>query len=160
MEGAGRLPAAVTKARVVFTDGGGRILLVRLQPGLNELHWGLPGGTVEAGSETPRQAAVREIGEEIGLACSPGRLLGVDWVNRADDRPRVVYVFEGGPLSEGDLAGIQLQETELAEWRMCTPEEAARLLTPASWGQLRESLAALATGTGPAELVDGTPVGP
>ncbi|WP_369260895.1 VOC family protein [Streptomyces sp. R35] len=154
----GGLPGAVAKARVLFTDSRGRILLVRLQPRHDERHWGLPGGTVEAGTETPRQAAVREIREETGLRCTPGRLLSVDWVNRTDDRPRMVHVFDGGPLEDGDLTGIRLDEVELAEWRMCSPEEAEALLRPASWGQLRQSLAVLAAaGTGPAELVDGVP---
>ncbi|WP_327430421.1 NUDIX domain-containing protein [Streptomyces sp. NBC_01236] len=155
------LPGAVAKARVLFTDSRGRILLVRFQPRHNERHWGLPGGTVEAGRETPRQAAVREIREETGLRCTPGRLLSVDWVNRTEGRPRMVHVFDGGPLEDGDLTRIRLQEAELAEWRMCSPEEAEALLPPVSWGQLRQSLAVLAAaGSGPAELVDGVPAGP
>ncbi|MFC7265618.1 NUDIX domain-containing protein [Streptomyces lutosisoli] len=155
------LPGAVAKARVLFTDSRGRILLVRFRPRHNERHWVLPGGTVEAGRETPRQAAVREIREETGLRCAPGRLLSVDWVNRTEGRPRIVHVFDGGALEDGDLAGVRLQEAELAEWRMCLPEEAEALLPPASWGQLRHSLAVLAAGgTGPAELVDGAPPAP
>ncbi|MFD6425047.1 NUDIX domain-containing protein [Streptomyces sp. NPDC060198] len=151
------LPGAVAKARVLFTDGRGRVLLVRLQPWHDAWHWGLPGGTVEAGTETPRLAAVREIGEEIGLSRVPGRLLGIDWVHRAHDRPRLVHVFDGGPLGEQDLERIRLDGEELAEWRMCTPQEAEALLLPPTWGQLKESLAVLAAGTGPAELVDGVP---
>ncbi|MBT2399348.1 NUDIX hydrolase [Streptomyces sp. ISL-100] len=151
-------PAVVAKARVLFTDRRGRILLVRLQPWHNALHWGLPGGTVEAGTEAPRQAAVREIAEETGLLCAPGRLLAVDWVNRSGDQPRIVHVFDGGLLEDGDLAGIRLDEAELATWRMCTPDEAEALLSAASWGQLKASLAALPTDGGPAELLDGAAV--
>ncbi|WP_328720667.1 NUDIX domain-containing protein [Streptomyces sp. NBC_00247] len=151
------LPGAVAKARVLFTDGRGRVLLVRLQPWHDACHWGLPGGTVEAGTETPRRAAVREIEEEIGLPCVPGRLLGIDWVHRAHDRPRLVHVFDGGPLADEDLKRVRLDAEELAEWRMCTPREAEALLLPPSWEQLKESLAVLASGTGPAELVDGVP---
>ena len=30
--------------------------------------------------ESPYDAAVRELKEELGLTCAPGRLLAVDWV--------------------------------------------------------------------------------
>ncbi|WP_308295729.1 NUDIX hydrolase [Streptomyces odontomachi] len=155
---AGERPTALVKARMLFTDSRGRVLLVRLQP-VGERPWGLPGGTVETGSESPRAAAVRETAEELGLDCTPGRLLSVDWVTRPDDRPRVVHVFDGGRLADHRLARIRLDEDELAEWRMCPPGEAEELLTDAGWGQLKESLAALTSGTGPVELVDGVPPG-
>nr|AGZ94385.1 NUDIX hydrolase [Streptomyces sp. 31A4] len=148
----------MAKARVLFTGSGGRVLLVRLRAAAGRPHWGLPGGTVEAGSETPRDAAVREVHEELGLSRTPGRLLSVDWVRRPGDLPRTVQVFDGGQLDEDDLARIRLDEAELAEWRMCTPEEAGRLMPPPGLGQLRESLAVRAAGGGPVELVDGTRV--
>ncbi|MFI6146648.1 NUDIX hydrolase [Streptomyces sp. NPDC051109] len=151
-----RLPAVVAKARVLFSDLRGRVLLVRLQPWHGGVHWGLPGGTVEAGTEAPRQAAVREIAEETGLSCVPGRLLALDWVNRSDgQQPRIVHVFDGGLLEDERLEGIRLDGAELAEWRMCTPREAEALLSEASRGQLAAALAVLSQGGGPAELVDG-----
>ena len=156
-EGGG--PVAVAKARVVFTDARGRVLLVRLRALVSGRHWGLPGGTVEAGSETPRQAAVREIAEELDLSCAPGRLLSVDWVNRVDAPPRMVHVFDGGRLEARDLDRIRLDQAELAEWGMYAPSEAEELLSPAAWGQLKESLAVQVLGGGPAELVDGVPTG-
>ncbi|MFJ6798096.1 NUDIX domain-containing protein [Streptomyces sp. NPDC091268] len=155
------LPAVVAKARVLFTDRRGCILLVRLQSWHSSLHWGLPGGTVEAGTEVPRQAAVREIAEEIGLSCAPGRLLALDWINRSDgQQPRIVHVFEGGLLERERLEGIRLDTAELAEWRMCTPAEAEALLSEPSWGQLAAALAVLSHDGEVAELVDGTAVAP
>ncbi|MFI9062432.1 NUDIX domain-containing protein [Streptomyces sp. NPDC053429] len=150
------MPAVVAKARVLFTDRRGRVLLVRLQPWHRGLHWGLPGGTVEAGTEAPRQAAAREIAEETGLSCVPGRLLALDWVNRSDgQQPRIVHVFDGGLLEGERQEGIRLDAAELAEWRMCTPAEAEALLSEPSWRQLAAALAVLSHDGGPAELVDG-----
>ncbi|MEU2246303.1 NUDIX hydrolase [Streptomyces sp. NPDC019224] len=149
----------MAKARVVFSDEQGRVLLVRLRAPATGQGWGLPGGTVEAGEETPREAAVREVAEELGLSVEPGRLLSVDWVNRPGDCPRTVHVFDGGQVRGSGLARVRLDEAELVEWRMCPPREAEDLLSTALWGQLRESLAVRTAGTGPVELVDGVPVG-
>ncbi|MDN3260511.1 NUDIX domain-containing protein [Streptomyces sp. CSDS2] len=149
----------MAKVRVLFTDDRDRILLVRLKTPGQGLGWGLPGGTVEAGEETPREAAAREVAEELGLDRPAGRLLSVDWVNRPEDRPRTVQVFDGGRLGAGDLARIRLDEEELAEWRLCSSSEAEALLPAAPRGQLRQSLAVLAQGTGPVELVDGVLAG-
>jgi len=58
-------------------EGGRQVLLsYRRAPGVKGLdgQWELPGGKIEFG-ETPEQALVREIREEIGLAVRPLRLL-------------------------------------------------------------------------------------
>jgi len=60
----------------VLTEPDQRILLVRrsVEPGIGE--WCLPGGFIEIG-ETPSQAAVRELKEEIGIEIEPPQLLSV-----------------------------------------------------------------------------------
>jgi 8-oxo-dGTP diphosphatase len=56
------LPTKRIAASVLFTGSDGRILLV--EPTYKD-YWEVPGGAVEAG-ESPRAAAVREVGEELG----------------------------------------------------------------------------------------------
>jgi 8-oxo-dGTP diphosphatase len=63
-------------AGVLFLDAGGRVLLV--DPVYKD-PWEIPGGVVDA-DESPGQAAVREVREELGLALPLGRLMVVDWV--------------------------------------------------------------------------------
>jgi 8-oxo-dGTP pyrophosphatase MutT (NUDIX family) len=75
-------------ARVVVLDPAGRVLLFGARlvdldtPPGPVLYWYTPGGQVEPG-EALRQAAVRELAEEIGLVVDPGALEGPVWLRRA-----------------------------------------------------------------------------
>ncbi|MEU8804102.1 CoA pyrophosphatase [Spirillospora sp. NPDC048819] len=77
------------------------ILIKRAYRGRNAGQWGLPGGRVEEG-ETPEEAALRELHEEIGLTAGSADVLG-----RLDDFPAtsgfsitpvVVVLDDPGPL--------------------------------------------------------------
>lgn len=54
---------------------GGRVLMVRRRQQEGKLLWAFPGGGIEAG-ETPEQAAVREVAEEVALEVKAVRVLG------------------------------------------------------------------------------------
>ena len=79
---------APTSVRVVLGDRDGRLLLLRRaaddehNPGL----WEFPGGGIDAG-ESPRQAAARELREEVGLDVTADDL--ADWARyERDERGR------------------------------------------------------------------------
>jgi 8-oxo-dGTP pyrophosphatase MutT (NUDIX family) len=113
-------------AAVLFTDTGGRVLLV--EPTYKD-YWEVPGGAVDA-DESPYDAAVREVKEELGLSVSPGPLLVVDWVPPRPDRPEgVMFVFDGGRLSRTRATEIAVPPQELAGWAWCTPPEARERLS-------------------------------
>lgn len=71
-----RKSVTVVSACIVRPGGNEILLSMRKAPGVPGLHekWELPGGKIEFG-ETPEQAIVREIREELGITITPSRLL-------------------------------------------------------------------------------------
>jgi len=130
-------------ADVLICDESGRVLLVN--PTYKE-HWDLPGGMAEP-NEPPRKAAERELVEELGLTITAGRILVLDWIGPHgpwDDQ--LVFVFDGGTLSEEQLADVRAVDPEISEFAMLEPEEAARRLRPDMAERLSRARRALSSG--------------
>lgn len=139
---------------VLFTDDAGRALLV--EPTYKE-HWEIPGGTVDA-DESPYDAAVREVREELDLSVRPGRLLVVDWYSPRKARVEGVnFVFAGHPLDAAEIERIRLPADELRGWAWCDAREATRRLSALLARRVAAAHQALATGV-TAYLEDGHPV--
>jgi ADP-ribose pyrophosphatase YjhB (NUDIX family) len=133
------LPGKRMGAALLLRDDDDRILLV--EPTYKP-YWELPGGVVEAG-ESPRQAAAREITEELGLSIVPGRLLVVDWVPPRQGRTDgLMVVFDGGRCR----GPARLAESELRSWAWSDPAEAAERLLPLLARRAAAALQALLTG--------------
>ena len=146
------LPRKRAVATMLFTDNGGRVLVVKptYKPG-----WELPGGSVEDG-ESPATAAIREVEEELGLHRSPGYLLAVDYVPAAGRRTEgLVVVFDGGVIE--NPAEIRLRAEELSDSAFVQPEQLGSYLPQL---QTRRALASLrAITSGQVEyLEDGLPL--
>jgi 8-oxo-dGTP pyrophosphatase MutT (NUDIX family) len=81
-------PRIRATARVLVLDPAGRVLLfgARLadlpSPPGPVRYWYTPGGAIEAG-ETVRQAAARQLAEEIGLVVDPATFEGPVWLRQA-----------------------------------------------------------------------------
>lgn len=88
----------------------------------------LPGGAVDL-DESPRQAAIREVKEELGLDRDPGRLLATDWVPPRPGRSEgLILVFDGGRLTAEEIAGIRLPADELRSYGFLPAAQAAQAL--------------------------------
>ena len=142
-EGNATQPRKRVSADVILRDRTGRLLVVdpKYKP-----DWDLPGGMAEA-NEPPRQAVERELTEELGLTLQARELLCVDWVpphGPWDDL--LAFVFDGGELSDEQIAGLRLLDGELAAFEFCAEEQARLRLRPYVWRRVAAALDALETG--------------
>ncbi|WP_052390567.1 NUDIX domain-containing protein [Streptomyces sp. NRRL B-24484] len=119
-------PRIRAEVQVLAADPGGRVRTAR--------------APVAADRETPRAAAARLLRERLGSVRPPGRLLALDWL--PGDRPRLVYVFDGGRPDRHRPAGEPAAAAEAA---------------PAEDRRTAAALAHRGAVSGPLELVDGVP---
>lgn len=122
-----QLPRKRMAATMFLTDPAGRVLLVKptYKP-----RWDLPGGVIEAG-ESPRQAAAREIEEELALQLRPGQLLVVDYVSAAassSGTEGLITVFDGGTIK--DPSAIQIPDDELQAFAFVALDQVTDHLPP------------------------------
>ena len=140
---ASRLPRKRVAGGVLFHDNDGRILMV--EP-VYKPTWDIPGGLAED-DESPLAACRREVREEMRLDIEPGRLLVVDWIPRHGVwRDGVMFIFDGGMLTEDQLDAIALQADELSSYKFVTVDEAADHVRPSLARRLRAAVAALESG--------------
>ncbi|MEW1646400.1 NUDIX hydrolase [Streptomyces sp. NPDC091219] len=113
-------------AGALFFDDADRVLLV--EPSYKDYR-DIPGGYVEHG-ESPRQACVREVCEELGINPHIGRLLVVDWAPNPGEGDKVLYLFDGGRLTADECQHIALQANELRGYAFHDAGELPELTIP------------------------------
>jgi 8-oxo-dGTP diphosphatase len=96
---------------VAYIVENGRLLMVRRSFREGTLEWAGPSGQIEPG-ETPEEAVVREVREEVGLEVVVGRRLG-ERVHPATDRHLIYFVCR---LVSGTAAVIAHEEITAVEW--------------------------------------------
>jgi len=125
-------------AHVLMRDVHDRVLLCETQ---FKQDWELPGGIVEP-LEPPRLGAAREVREELGIDLEVGRLLVVDWMPPYlgwDDA--IEMIFDGGPVTENDLAQWSLQPAEIKTVALVDLPRARELVTPLAFRRLSLAMA-------------------
>ncbi|MDP9608863.1 NUDIX domain-containing protein [Streptomyces demainii] len=128
-------------AGALFFDEQDQVLLV--EPTYKDYRE-IPGGYVETG-ESPRQACIREVREELGITPAIGRLLVVDWAPNPAEGDKILYVFDGGTLPTEGRAQIRLQADELSAYGFHPVEDIESLTIPRLARRIRAAAQARAT---------------
>lgn len=113
--------ARPSSAAIALESDEGKVLIVKAN---YKKHWTFPGGIIDA-KETPKQAALREVREEIGLAIDPVTIR-FGWVvaRHSVNIDSYQFIFRA-PLVSGATNEIVLQESEIDEWRLVTRADIA-----------------------------------
>jgi 8-oxo-dGTP diphosphatase len=131
-------PSAAPKvaAGALFVDEQDRVMLVRptYKP-----YWDVPGGYVEQG-ESPLQACIREVAEELGLQVEISTLLTVDWAPHPDEGDKVLFLFDGGRLSNDQLAAIAFRDGEIGEFAFIDDDQLDDLTIPRLARRIRATM--------------------
>jgi ADP-ribose pyrophosphatase YjhB (NUDIX family) len=123
-----RSPSArpLAAAGALFFDTAHRVMLV--EPTYKDF-WDIPGGYINSG-ETPSEACKREIAEELGLDVAVGRLLVADWAPNDKEGDKILFIFEGGALTDQQCADIRLQSNEIASYEFVDVDVVTQRLIP------------------------------
>ena len=108
------LEARPSSAAVIIEDSEGRSLIVKAG---YKSHWTFPGGIIDSG-ETPMQAAVREVREEVGIVLAPADL-AFAWVASRKSSVAMTYQFvfrTTAPANADKRITLQAEEIDDYAW--------------------------------------------
>jgi 8-oxo-dGTP pyrophosphatase MutT (NUDIX family) len=114
-----RLERRASSAGVALYDVNGRVLIVKAH---YKKYWSFPGGIIDAG-ETPRQAAVRETREEVGLPVHIDKLDFRLIVNRVSDVAQTYqFIFESR-VGSSVLNHVLIDNKEIEAYALVSRED-------------------------------------
>lgn len=111
--------ARPSSAVIILEDDQRKALIVKAN---YKTHWTFPGGMIDA-YETPKQAAIREVSEEVGLTINSDTIQFAWMAARHSEVADTFQFIFKAVLQEGQVNGIVLQTSEIDEWRLVTKEE-------------------------------------
>lgn len=122
-----KLPRKRLGAGVLLFNKKHELLLVKPK---HKDYWNTPGGTVDK-DESPREACLREVKEETGLILTKLDFVCVDYVPDINGHGESIqFVFNGGALTDEQIAKIKLQENELDAYHFVAVHDALSMLGP------------------------------
>lgn len=104
---------------MILENSVGQVLIVKAG---YKPYWTFPGGIVEP-SETPKQAAIRETFEEIGVRIAPEKVEFVGVVDRKSEITHTYQFIFKTTIEPGALEEIALQESEIDEYVLVTKNQ-------------------------------------
>ena len=131
------LPRKPSAAGVLCTNAEGKILIVvpTYKP-----EWEIPGGTVEH-NESPKQACMREVKEELGIDIPVGGLLQLNYREESEHLGELLlFLFDGGVLSPAQILSIKLPADELSHFHFLTLNEIKEKTIPSLYHLIESGL--------------------
>lgn len=107
---------------MILENSIGQVLIVKAN---YKPYWTFPGGIIDA-HETPKEAAIRETYEEVGIAVDPRKVTFVAVVNRRSDYAETYQFIFKAPLVMGGIDKIVLQASEIDEYLLITRDHVKR----------------------------------
>lgn len=113
------LEQRVSSAGIALYDSRGMVLVVKAN---YKRYWSFPGGIIDEG-ETPRQAAIRETGEEVGIVISDTSLHFSMVVNRVSSIAQTYQFIFDQEVESSLFETIKLDTTEIDEYALVSRED-------------------------------------
>lgn len=114
-----RLPKRVSSAAMILENDNGQALIVKAN---YKSYWTMPGGIIDPG-ETPKEAALRETLEEVGIDVHPETASFVAVVDRTSERAQTYQFIFKAPLGATMLDHVILQASEIDEYALVSKEQ-------------------------------------
>jgi ADP-ribose pyrophosphatase YjhB (NUDIX family) len=120
------LPRKRMGAGALILNENNEILIVK--PNYKDC-WSIAGGVIEE-NESPKDACLREVKEEIGIDLKQTLLLCVDYNSNVGEKgDSLQFIFFGGKLSENEIKEIKLDKKEIIEYKFLPTTEALPFLS-------------------------------
>lgn len=113
------LPKRASSAAMILENAEGQVLVVKAN---YKSYWTFPGGIIDPG-ETPKEAAIRETLEEVGIDIHPESVSFVAVVDRRSDIAQTYQFVFKAPLGTDTIDRVILQASEIDEYALVTKEQ-------------------------------------
>lgn len=104
---------------MILENSIGQVLIVKAN---YKPYWTFPGGIIDA-DETPKQGAIRETLEEVGIVVDPRKVEFIAVVDRRSSFAETYQFIFKAPLTLGGIKKIVLQASEIDEYLLVTREQ-------------------------------------
>ena len=115
------MPKRLSSAAMILENEAGEALIVKAN---YKSYWTFPGGVIDS-DETPKEGALRETLEEVGVDVHPDTVEFIAVVNRSSDMAQTYQFIFKAPLGTDMLDSVILQASEIDDYVLVTREQVA-----------------------------------
>lgn len=114
-----KMPKRLSSAAMILENEAGEVLLVKAN---YKSYWTFPGGIIDEG-ETPKEAALRETLEEVGIDVHPDTAAFVAVVDRMSAQAQTYQFLFTAPLGTSVVDHVILQASEIDAYALVSKEQ-------------------------------------